>query len=216
MIAVMARVPVPGAAKTRLAPALGADGAAALAAAMAGDVLDTVRATGLPYRVCVAGPMASAWVAELGGGCFLGVEAQPDGDLGARLAHALRDGGVAIGTDAPLLSAGLLRTAADALARGWADVVLAPAQDGGYVLVGCVARLAASMFEGVPWSSDTTFRAQVARCHALGVSPLVLPGGADVDTPGDLERLRADLRAASALAPRTRAFLEALDAAPLR
>ena len=217
MICVMARAPVAGTTKTRLAPVLGDDGAAGLARAMADDVLATVRATGMPYRVCVAGPMDHPWVRALrdaAPGC-VGVESQPHGDLGARLAHALRDGGVAIGTDAPLLDSARLTAAVGALAE--VDVVLAPADDGGYVLVGCRAAHAGALFEGVPWSASTTYAAQVARCRALGLALRVLPGGADVDTPDDLRRLRVVLRSRPvALAPRTRAFLEALDAAALR
>jgi rSAM/selenodomain-associated transferase 1 len=209
MIAVLTRVPLPGHAKTRLIPALGPEGAAALAAAMAHDVLETVRATGLPTRVCVAGPIDHRWVRALD----LPVEAQPDGDLGARIAHALRDGGVAIGTDAPTLPLALLTEAHDALHTH--DVVLSPAEDGGYVLVGCSTP--AGLFDAIPWSTAGTLAAQVARVTLLGRTLRMLPGVADVDTPEDLARLGAALASLpSSIAPRTRAFLESRHAAPLR
>jgi rSAM/selenodomain-associated transferase 1 len=209
MIAVLTRVPLPGQTKTRLIPELGPEGAAALAAAMAHDVFDLVRATGLPARVYVAGPIDHPWVRALD----LPVEAQPDGDLGARIAHALRGGGVAIGTDAPSLPLALLVDAHDALRTH--DVALSPAQDGGYVLVGC--NTPAGLFDGIPWSTDRTLDAQVARVHALGRTLRMLPGAADVDTPEDLVRLGAALAALpSSVAPRTRVLLESLHAAPLR
>ena len=123
MIVVFARVPEPGKTKTRLIPRLGASGAAHLAAAMTGDTLDAVRATGLPFRVALAGDTTHPWVRTLDAEW----EPQVEGDLGRRLAHALRDGGVVIGTDAPTLPPALLHEAH----ASTADVVLAPAFDGG-------------------------------------------------------------------------------------
>lgn len=206
MIVVMARVPEPGKAKTRLVPLLGELGAARLAAAMAGDVCDTVRSTGLPWRLAVAGDVDHPWVRMLDAP---EVEPQVEGDLGARLAWALRDGGVAIGTDAPTLPRTLLQEAV----ASTADVVLAPAFDGGYVLVGVSD--AQGVFEGVPWSAPDTFAAQVARVRALGRSVRVLPFWYDVDEPADVERLRLHLTTLpDAVAPRTRAFLDALPAEP--
>jgi rSAM/selenodomain-associated transferase 1 len=209
MIVVMTRVPVPGATKTRLVPALGEEGAARLAEAMAVDVLTAARSLGAPVRVALEGPLDHPWARALGGD----VEPQCPGDLGARLTHALRHGGVAIGTDAPTLPARRLDAALRALRR--ADVVLAPAEDGGYVLVGC--HRPHGLFDGVPWSAPHTLVAQRARARALGLAVRMLPGAFDVDTPADLLRLRRRLGALpSAVAPRTRAFLESLDAAALR
>jgi rSAM/selenodomain-associated transferase 1 len=205
MIVVMAKVPLPGVAKTRLVPRLGERGAAHLCAAMTGDVLETVRRTGLRFKVAVAGPYDHPWVRSL----RVPTEPQADGDLGVRLAHALREGGVAIGTDAPTLPAAFLRRAE----RATADVVLAPSFDGGYVLVGC--RDATALFDEVPWSSRDTYRAQVARAQSLQRSVLALPFWYDVDEPGDLDFLASHLATLpAAAAPRTRAFLESLHAPP--
>lgn len=202
MILVMTRVPEPGRVKTRLIPLLGPAGAAHLAAAMAGDTIDVVRATGLPWRLCLDGPLDHPWVRLVDAP---EVEPQAGADLGERLTWALRDGGVAIGTDSPTLPRPMLQEAHGSTA----DVVIAPAFDGGYVLVG--VQDASAIFEEVPWSTAGTFAAQVARARHLGRSVRVLPFWYDVDEPRDLELLRHHLTTLpDALAPRTRAFLDAL------
>jgi rSAM/selenodomain-associated transferase 1 len=225
VIVVLARVPVPGAAKTRLIPALGAEGAARVAAAMAADVLAQVRACGVPFRVEVAGQLEHPWVRSLD----VPVAAQPEGDLGTRIAHALREGGLVIGTDCVELTTdrmleGLAAVGVEAPSRGLpaeppADMAIAPAQDGGYVLVGLRRGLSAreALFRGVSWSSPDTLSEQLARARALGVSCRLLPGSSDVDTPADLAALRSRLiLLPPTFAPATRACLESLDAAALR
>ncbi len=199
MIVIFARVPEPGQTKTRLVPALGPVGAAHLAAAMTGDVVDTVRSTGLPFRVALAGDPGHPWVRTLD--CE--VEPQAEGDLGRRLQYALRDGGVAIGTDAPTLPTALLLEAHGSTA----DVVLAPAFDGGYVLVG--VRDPADIFDLVPWSSPSTFARQHQRALDLGRSVRVLPFWYDVDEPTDLDFLSRHIGTLpDRVAPRTRAWLD--------
>lgn len=208
-IVVIARVPVPGLAKTRLFPALGPDGAAALARAMTQDVLDVVRASRLPFRVAWAGNINDPWVTALG----VASEAQADGDLGARLRHALRTGGIAIGTDAPTLPVGLLTAAVEALYDH--DVVWAPAFDGGYVLVGARGACAGprdpcgGIFDDVPWSAADTLAASVARARSLGLAHALLSFWYDVDEPRDLSFLATHLHALPpSVAPATRAFLQ--------
>lgn len=197
----MAKVPAPGLAKTRLIPALGPSGAAGLARAMAADVFATVAATGLPWRVAVTGDLTDPWVSTLPAPWV----PQAPGDLGVRLHHALAAGGIAIGTDAPLLPPDLLRAAAAAPE----PVFLADAADGGYTLVGAHAHaVAAGLFDGIPWSSATTLAAQVARARSLGLPVRVVPGGYDVDDAPALARLRADLATLPPTrAPHTRTFL---------
>jgi rSAM/selenodomain-associated transferase 1 len=201
VIVVMARVPEPGLVKTRLIPRLGPKGAARLAAAMTGDVLDVVKGLGLPFRVALSGDLEHPWVRTVDGE----IEPQVHGDIGDKLTHALRDGGVAIGTDAPTLPRTLLQ---EAYASS-ADVVLSPAFDGGYVLVGCGDP--AGLFEGVPWSAPDTFARQHARAVELGRSVRVLPFWYDVDEPADLDFLARHLSTLPpSIAPRTREFLHAL------
>ncbi|GDX80455.1 hypothetical protein LBMAG42_22660 [Deltaproteobacteria bacterium] len=201
MITIFARVPEPGKTKTRLIPRLGPAGAARLAAAMTADVVETVRATGLPFRLALAGDTSHPWVRMLD--CEW--EPQAEGDLGRKLAHALREGGVAIGTDAPTLPPALLHEAHGSSA----DVVIAPAFDGGYVLIGVTDP--ADIFELVPWSAPDTFARQHQRALDLERSVRVLPFWYDVDEPADLDFLARHLRTLpDRTAPRTRGFLAGL------
>jgi len=142
---VFAKAPVAGRAKTRLIPALGAEGAAALAARLLDHAMQQAAEAGLgAIELCVTPdathPLLQAAAARHG--AVLSV--QGEGDLGARMQRALsrRLAGHArvllIGTDAPSLDAGVLRAAAQALAAH--DAVFVPALDGGYALVG-LARL---------------------------------------------------------------------------
>jgi rSAM/selenodomain-associated transferase 1 len=196
-LVVMARVPEPGRTKTRLVPALGAEGAARLAAAMAADVFALAARTGLPWSIALDGDSAHPWVRTLPAPW----EPQAAGDLGARLTFALRGGGIAIGADAPDLPAATLLLAARSPAR----VVLAPAADGGYVLV--ATDDPTGLFEDIPWSSDRTFAAQHDQARRLGRTVALLPKWYDVDTADDLAGLRARLADAPHIAPHTSAFL---------
>lgn len=198
MITVFARVPEPGTTKTRLIPRLGELGAARLAAAMTADVIECVRGTGLPFRVALAGNLAHPWVRALA--CDW--EPQVDGDLGRKLAYALRDGGVAIGSDAPTLPAAMLLEAHISTE----DVVLAPAFDGGYVLVGATDPI--DLFDQVPWSAPDTFSRQRQRALELGRTVRILPFWYDIDEPEDLDFLTRQLQSLSPqVAPQTRDFL---------
>jgi hypothetical protein len=201
-IVVMMKVPAPGRVKTRLAPLLGDVGAAALARAMAEDVVATALSTGLPVRIAVDGDFGDPWLQGLGVPC----EPQASGDLGARLRHALRDGGVAIGTDAPTLPRMDMLQASVLL--GQTPALLQPAFDGGYVLV-AARREALGIFDDIPWSSPDTLAVTVERARGLGIEPTLLSFWYDVDEPHDLVFLRNHLRTLPpTVAPRTRAFLQ--------
>ncbi|MDP2308659.1 MAG: TIGR04282 family arsenosugar biosynthesis glycosyltransferase [Pseudomonadota bacterium] len=211
-VVVIARVPAPGLAKTRLIPALGAGGAAALCRAMTADVLALVRASALPYRVAWGGDRDDAWATGLGAPS----EAQAEGDLGVRLAHALREGGIAIGTDAPTLPVALLTAAAAALHHH--DVVFVPAFDGGYALIGVRDPAVAGpggIFDDIPWSSADTYAASIERARALGLRHASLGFWYDIDEPRDLAFLQAQLRVLPPhVAAHTRAFLQEHPHAP--
>ena len=178
-IVVMAKVPEAGHAKTRLCPRLGEEGAARLAAGMAADVFSLVHSLGVPWSIMVDGDPIHPWVQKLPAPW----RPQQGADLGARLAWALRGGGIAIGTDAPTLPRELLIRALSTQAQ----TCFAPAFDGGYVLVG--TERPEGLFEAIPWSSAHTYAASVARAHSLGHSLEILPFWYDVDTPTDLDFL---------------------------
>jgi rSAM/selenodomain-associated transferase 1 len=204
MLCVMAKVPIPGATKTRLAPTLGAERAAAFSAAMAADVCAIAAASGLPWRVCIEGPEDHPWITTLP----CSTERQCPGDLGDRLSHALRQGGVAIGTDCVLLSPDTLVAAHDQLRVG-ADLVLGLAPDGGYTFVAAsVHAVRSGIFAGIPWSSPHTAAAQLRRAQELGLSITTMDGTFDVDEPEDIEALRRALaQMSNTVAPHSRAWL---------
>ncbi len=134
---VIAKEPREGHAKTRLIPALGAAGAAAVARACLEDTLWAVAETPAAERVLVLDGEPGDWLPEAGG---FRVLRQRDGDLGARLAGAFADSGAApavlVGMDTPQVNAGLLGEAIERLCAPGIDAVLGPAADGGYWAIG--------------------------------------------------------------------------------
>lgn len=120
---------------------------------------------------------------------------QRGADLGQRLFDGLervaRDYRfvAAIGSDHPEIPLERIEQAFEALARG-ERLVLGPATDGGYYLIGADrAALDRRLFEQIPWSTPVVFEETRRRCRERGVEPYILPPGHDVDSPGDLERL---------------------------
>jgi len=204
MLCIMAKVPVPGRTKTRLIPALGAENAAALSAAMTEDVRKIAEATGLPWRMCLEGWTEHPWTRDLS----CAIEPQCAGDLGARLTHALREGGVAIGTDCVLLSPETLRIAHEAV-QTEADLVLGLALDGGYTFVGAsLNAVRRGVFDAIPWSTPQTAAAQLHRAQVLGLRIRTMDGTFDVDEPEDIDRLRQALaQMPNTVAPCSRAWL---------
>ncbi len=189
-IIVFAKAPQPGRAKTRLIPALGAEGAANLARAMLLATVAEAQAAGVgPVELCVdPEPTHPAWP-ELQLPALIEWSAQGDGDLGARMARAARRGlqqglpVLLIGTDCPDLDAERLRQSVAALER--ADAVLVPTFDGGYALLG-LRRFDASLFEDIPWSTASVADLTRARLDALGWRVELGPMLHDIDTPEDL------------------------------
>lgn len=194
-IAILAKAPQPGLAKTRLIPALGARGAARLQRDLTLRTLHTARHAGV-------GPV-TLWCAPDAGHRFFralqhctGIECrdQPDGDLGRRMLaafewHCPRGPLLLVGTDCPALSAADLQRSARALHEG-RDAVLIPAEDGGYVLIG-LRRPLPALFEGVAWSSERVLDQTRARLRGCGVRWHEAAPLWDVDRPDDLARLQA-------------------------
>jgi rSAM/selenodomain-associated transferase 1 len=203
-LVVIAKEPVPGAAKTRLAPVLGADGAARVAAAMLVDTLAVMAQVDAEPWVCFAPPDARTRMADLAPGC--GLLAQVDGDLGDRLAAcfaALLGGGadrvVIVAADTPHVPPETFEGAFALLDQ--VDMVLGPAHDGGYYLVGAKAPHP-ELFVGVPMGTDAVLQVTIQRAIHRGLRIGTVP------TLRDLDRLE-DLRAALAAgeldgSPRTR------------
>lgn len=188
---VFAKAPVPGEAKTRLIPALGAAGAARLHERLVDRALETACASGLgPVELCCAPDATHSFFAACAARFGVALTAQGHGDLGARMQRAMaaRLPAVLIGADCPAMTPEYLREAGRGLAAGY-DAVLGPAEDGGYVLV-AARRSDPDAFAGIDWGGPHVMQAQRARFRAIGWRWSELASLWDVDRPDDLERLR--------------------------
>jgi rSAM/selenodomain-associated transferase 1 len=188
-IAVFARAPVPGQAKTRLIPVLGSTGAAALQAQLIECTLRTACAVpGARVTLWVAGEIDHPFIDAAARRFGVPRRAQAGADLGARMHHAFaRAAGalVLIGTDCPQLQAGDLAAAAAALQTH--EVVIQPASDGGYVLIG-LARPQPALFESIRWGEADVLRRTETKIAALGLRYARRPTLDDLDTAADLQR----------------------------
>ena len=188
-IVIFAKAPVPGKVKTRLIPALGAEGAAALAAQMLHRTAREALESGVGAVELCGDPEVDHrdWVGQVPPGLIR--TSQGEGDLGARLTRAARrviESGervVLIGTDCPDLDRHRLAAAARAL-QSW-NAVIYPARDGGYVLFG-LGRFDPSLFDGIAWSTSSVAAETIARVEALGWSIHVGETLQDLDSPADL------------------------------
>lgn len=197
-IVVFAKAPVAGFAKTRLIPALGAAGAAALARTLLYHTLEQALGAGAQaVELCMSPPPHDvAWqsvalpptVVQTG---------QGEGDLGVRMrralarALALQMGPVMlVGTDCPSLLATVMAQASAQLAHH--DAVLLPAADGGYVLLG-LHTSPASVFTDMAWSTPVVAHETLRRIARLGLRVWQGPMLHDVDEPADLQHLPATL-----------------------
>lgn len=196
-IAVFARAPVAGEAKTRLIPRLGAEGAARLQERLIASTLaKSVALPGARVTLWVAGEARSPFIAGCARRSGIRVRIQQGSDLGARMLHALAttlppgrgDRCLLIGTDCPALTTADLASAAQALAAH--DAVVQPAEDGGYVLIGLRAPHA-PLFEGIEWGGPTVMQATRERLARLGLRCCERPPLPDLDTPADYERALA-------------------------
>lgn len=193
-LVVFAKAPQPGFAKTRLIPALGAQGAADLARRMLTHTVNQALAANVgTVELCMSpAPGAPAW-ADVDLPAGIERSDQGDGDLGQRMARAvdrvsitLRQPVLLMGTDCPALSAAHIAQAAQALAQH--DAVVFPVADGGYVLIGLHAPCPA-VFTDMAWSTPTVAGETLRRLAALGSSVWLGPQLHDIDEPADLVHL---------------------------
>ena len=195
-LVILARHPQAGKVKTRLAASIGDAAAAALYRAF---LLDLARklAAHPAWVLCWAfAPADSPLPAEITGGekTF----AQAGGDLGERMANAiervLADGhpsAVLIGSDIPHVSIATLEEAFRRLARG-ATLVLGPAEDGGYYLVGATSIL--PVFRDIRWGGSEVLADTIAAARRAGIEPALVAPDYDIDEREDLERLKAEIQ----------------------
>jgi rSAM/selenodomain-associated transferase 1 len=208
--------PEAGAVKTRLLPLLGAQTAAELYRALCEEVLrTTVPRRGEYERLVFFAPPEAA---EAVRAWLPGVRLFPQGggDLGARMSAAFArafdrgaERAAIVGTDSPAVSRATVTAALDALDE--VDVVLGPAEDGGYYLL-ALRQPRPELFEGVAWSTGAVLEETVARAARGGLRVHRLAPLRDIDTPEDLRaewpRLRSLLEARPDLRLRVEARLE--------
>jgi rSAM/selenodomain-associated transferase 1 len=196
-VLVFTRTPVPGRVKTRLIPAIGAEGAANLHRAMLRRTVATATAAAVgPVGLWCSPAVEHPCIAQMQREFGLDVQRQRGADLGERMHHALRTragdaaGAVLVGTDCPFLEVGDLHLAA-AILRDGDDAVIGPAEDGGYYLIG-VRDSDMAVFSGVRWGSDHVAAATRQKFRDLGWRWRELATRRDVDRPEDLPAV-ADL-----------------------
>ncbi len=192
------RYPQPGTTKTRLIPHLGETGAAQLQRQMTQQVLRQIWSLLHPAADQATHPISAeiwfsggeaAQMADWLGPCWA-LHPQPSGDLGDRLLaaveRAIATGAkrvVVIGADCPSVDSALLQQAFTALQTH--DLVLGPATDGGYYLIG-LRQPVAELFSGIEWGSERVYAQTQAIAHALGLSIATLAPLTDIDTAADL------------------------------
>lgn len=189
---VFARNPVVGQVKTRLIPGLGAQAAALVYERMLRDTLAcALLACAHRRHLWVDRAPVCSDLVQLAADAGMPVRIQQGADLGERMHNALSrsladaDLAVLIGSDCPEFDPAYLDSAFAALSRH--DVVLGPANDGGYVLIG-LRHTERTLFDGIPWGTGQVLEATRVRLRRLGWRWHELPPRQDVDTVADLAR----------------------------
>jgi len=193
-VVVLTKAPRPGHVKTRLAPALGLDGAAALHRLFVDHTLQRVDTSGLPVTVAVGADPDGVFADELRRR-GREVVAQAPGDLGHRMRRLVESGPerrVLIGTDCPLFEPRWLQVAVSAKE----PVAIAPSEDGGYWAISvdpaAPAEVLDALFSDMSWSTPLVLSTTLSRLSRLGIPVGRLPTAWDIDEPPDLVRLLRD------------------------
>ena len=231
-VAIVCKTPSPGQSKTRLSPPLRPDECAAISACFIQDLAATIGelagdgdVTGYAlYTPIGSEPALRKLLPEN----FL-LRLQFEGDFGARLLHGIRDlleaghrAVILVNSDSPTLPRAILRAAVDAALQG-DTVVLGPALDGGYTLIG-LSSPHARLFEDIPWSTEAVYRLTLDRAQEIGLPVVNMPGWYDVDDEASLRMLEDEFggrapafaSTSGAEAPMTRRFLKARAASSLQ
>ena len=190
-IIIFTRYPTPGASKTRLIPALGADGAADLQRKMTEYILKELQKLQgtVDIEICYTGASNTEMLSWLGNNYKY--SEQRAGDLGDRMLQAFSDSFnngyksiVVIGADCPSITNKVLHNAFIALESN--DVVLGPATDGGYYLIGLHAANS-EIFKGIKWSTDTVLSDTKNNIYQQNLKLHLLEELSDIDEPDDLQ-----------------------------
>jgi len=230
-VGIMCKTPLPGQSKTRLSPPLQPDECAELSACFIRDLsrtIDALAGRGDVTGYAVYTPVGSEDALRRLLPAAFKLMPQIEGALGARLIHAtadLLDAGhravILVGSDSPTLPRSILSAAVDAVVAG-INVVLSPALDGGYTLIG-VSQMHPRLYDDIPWSTAAVFEKTLERAAEIDLPIVTVPGWYDVDDAASLAILESELSGEppfadafpGADAPATRAHLMAR-VAPLR
>lgn len=187
---IFTRYPEPGQTKTRLIPALGTEGAANLQKKLTEYTLTEASKLGVNLRVYFSGgneTLMQRWLGE-----NYQYYRQREGDLGEKLIAALEESFTAdvakiviIGIDCPDLDAAIIKQAFAELNHQ--DLVLGPAEDGGYYLIGLRSCLP-ELFQGIDWGTDVVLKQTISIAEKKGLNIHYLPMFNDLDTPEDIEK----------------------------
>jgi rSAM/selenodomain-associated transferase 1 len=198
---VFAKTPKPGKVKTRLLAAVSGEVAAALHEACIADTLRLARKMRRCDAFLFAAGGASYFrklVKKRGSGARVRVLPQRGADLGARMEHAFRKSYamgysevVVIGTDTPWMGVARLQRAFAELRTN--DVVIGPAEDGGYYLLG-TRQMVTEIFTGIPWSTERVLELTLKKIAALKLRKRLLRRDFDLDRPEDLKRAAGMLK----------------------
>ena len=224
-VAVMAKAPRVGDVKTRLVPPLSPEEAAELGACFLRDIADNILAAA--ERASIRGfiaysPAGAEGVLRPLLPPQIGLLAPRRSGLGASLCDAAADllaagygAACLVNADSPTLPTAVLAAAAEALLRPGDRLVLGPAEDGGYYLIG-LKRPHPRLFEEIAWSTPAVLRQTRERAASLALETVLLPPWYDVDDLNSLHRLLGELaappggEAAGYAAPHTAGFLRRL------
>ena len=224
-VAIICKTPMSGSSKTRLSPPLRADECAAISACFIRDVSKTIQSLAEEGGVtgyAVYTPLGSEIALRRLLPNDFRLVPQGHGNLGDRLLKGAADligaghaGAILVNSDSPTLPKTILRQAVDAVRRG-RNVVLSPAFDGGYTLIG-LSEPHAHLFADIPWSTSDVYRLTLERAREIGVPVVDVPGWYDVDDETSLRMLEdeldgkrpsfADANMIAADAPATRQFM---------
>ncbi len=193
---IFAKAPIPGEVKTRLCPPLDEEEAASLHGSLVLDAIERTKGLqGISLYVAGAPDLAHPFFKVMEGRYGARLLLQRGPDLGSRMKQAMRDAfdqGVKdvllTGTDLPTLPRAHLVEALKLIKSH--DVVLGPAADGGYYLIG-LRKMVPALFEGIAWSTASVFAETKKKIEAAGLSPGLLPECRDVDTLDDLKHFIA-------------------------
>ena len=192
-----AKTPVPGHVKTRLIPAVGAEGAATLHEKLVLKCLSAAVASGIgPVDLWCAPSVEHRFFSRCQKEFNVGLYSQKGDDIGQRMAYAFRETlkkvpcALLMGTDCPSLTAEDLRKAATLLDQA-TDAVIIPSEDGGYVLLG-LRHFSEDLFREISWGTDRVMEQTRLRLLRFEWRWRELPERWDVDDPEDLERLMAE------------------------